>query len=97
MNNTIKHLPNGDFEVIYDKECNPHPNAPHGFLRDASHSAGRYVCECEWWDEKDYELATLEEAEEFARKREESLNEYMKQAQELWNDSCTSPRKPKEE
>ena len=93
MNNTIKHLPNGDFEVIYDKECNPHPNAPHGFLRDASHNAGRYVCECEWWDEKDYELATLEEAEEFARKREESLNEYMKQAQELWNDSCTAPRK----
>jgi hypothetical protein len=93
MNNTIKHLPNGDFEVIYDKECNPHPNAPHGFLRDARQSAGRYVCECEWWDEKDYELATLEEAEEFARKRDESLNEYMKQAQELWNDSCTAPRK----
>ena len=29
--------------------CNPHPDAPHGFLRDASHSAGRYVCECEFW------------------------------------------------
>jgi hypothetical protein len=69
MNNTIKHLPNGDFEVIYDKECNPHPDAPHGFLRDASTSAGRYVCECEWWDEKDYELASLEEAEEFDEKR----------------------------
>jgi hypothetical protein len=66
LNNTIKHLPNGDFEVIY---CNPHPDAPHGFLRDASHSAGRYVCECEWWDEKDYELSTLEEAEEFDKKR----------------------------
>jgi len=79
------------------KECNPHPNAPHGYLRDASHNAGRYVCECEWWSEKDYKLATLEEAEEFAKKRDESLNEYMKQAQELWNDSCTAPRKPKEE
>jgi hypothetical protein len=54
---------------MVEKECNPHPNAPHGFLRQASHDAGRYVCECEWWDEKDYELATLEEAEEFAKKR----------------------------
>jgi hypothetical protein len=50
-------------------KCNPHPNAPHGFLRQASHDAGRYVCECEWWSEKDYELATLEEAEEFDKKR----------------------------
>jgi len=50
-------------------KCNDHPMAPHGFLRQASHSAGRYVCECEWWDEKDYELATLEEAEAFAEKR----------------------------
>ena len=31
-------------------KCNPHPDAPHGFLRDASHSAGRYVCECESWE-----------------------------------------------
>ena len=30
--------------------CHPHPKAPHGFLRDASHSLGRYVCECENWD-----------------------------------------------
>ena len=29
--------------------CNPHPDAPHGFDRNASHSAGRYVCECEGW------------------------------------------------
>jgi len=50
-------------------KCNPHPNAPHGFLRQASHDANRYVCECEWWSEKGYELATLEEAEEFAKKR----------------------------
>ena len=33
--------------------CNPDPRAPHGFCRDASHSAGRYVCECEGW----YELS----------------------------------------
>lgn len=30
--------------------CNPHPKAPHGFNRQASHSADRYVCECESWD-----------------------------------------------
>ena len=52
-----------------EMKCNPHPNAPHGYLRDASHDANRYVCECEWWSEKDYELATLEEAEAFAEKR----------------------------
>jgi len=51
------------------KECNPNPNAPHGYLRQASHDAGRYVCECEWWDEKNYELATLEQAQEFEEKR----------------------------
>ena len=56
-------------EANTEKECNPHPNAPHGFLRQASHAANRYVCECEWWNEKDYELSTLEEAEEFAKKR----------------------------
>jgi hypothetical protein len=59
---------------MVEKECNPHPNAPHGFLRQASHDAGRYVCECEWWSEKDYELATLEEAEEFAKKRNYEWN-----------------------
>ena len=29
--------------------CNPHPDAPHGFGRNASHNAGRYVCDCEGW------------------------------------------------
>ncbi len=29
--------------------CNPHPQAPHGFNRNASHNAGRYVCDCEGW------------------------------------------------
>ena len=31
--------------------CNPHPNAPHGFNRTASHNEGRYVCDCEYWKE----------------------------------------------
>ena len=32
-------------------KCNPHPDAPHGFLRNNSHNEGRYVCECEHWEE----------------------------------------------
>lgn len=31
-------------------KCNPHSKAPHGFAREASHQAGRYVCDCESWD-----------------------------------------------
>lgn len=30
--------------------CKKHPDAPHGFMRDASHNEGRYVCECEFWE-----------------------------------------------
>jgi len=29
--------------------CNPHPDAPHGFDRGASHGAGTYICECQSW------------------------------------------------
>ena len=32
-------------------ECKTHPNAPHGFVRNASHTEDRYVCECEYWEE----------------------------------------------
>ena len=35
---------------VEQPECNPHPDAPHGFNRDASHSLGRYVCDCEGWE-----------------------------------------------
>lgn len=31
-------------------KCKTDPRAPHGFLRGASHSEGRYVCECEYWE-----------------------------------------------
>ena len=31
-------------------KCNPHSKAPHVFAREASHQAGRYVCDCESWD-----------------------------------------------
>ena len=30
--------------------CKTDPDAPHGFDRNASHSADRYVCECEGWE-----------------------------------------------
>jgi hypothetical protein len=59
-------MPNGDRTIQFSKainackealeqpaqevECSNHPDAPHGFCRDASHSAGRYVCECEGWE-----------------------------------------------
>jgi hypothetical protein len=32
-------------------DCKTHPDAPHGFSRNASHNADRYVCECEHWEE----------------------------------------------
>lgn len=31
------------------RDCNLHPDAPHGFDRNASHSEDRYVCDCEGW------------------------------------------------
>jgi hypothetical protein len=40
-------------EAKDEPKCNPHPKAPHGFNRNASHSADRYVCECEGWDAYD--------------------------------------------
>ena len=33
-----------------DTVCKTHPDAPHGFDRNASHSEDRYVCDCEWWN-----------------------------------------------
>ena len=32
-----------------EKPCSDHPDAPHGFVRNASHSVGHYVCECSGW------------------------------------------------
>jgi hypothetical protein len=29
--------------------CSTHPDAPHGFNRNASHNEDRYVCDCEGW------------------------------------------------
>ena len=57
-------------------KCNPHPKAPHGFDRNASHGADRYVCECESWDAYD---AGIEEG----MKRERALWEMAENAREL--------------
>jgi hypothetical protein len=46
---------------MQDKPCKDHPDAPHGFMRDASHSAGRYVCECESWEPPKREWVGLTE------------------------------------
>lgn len=37
-------------------KCKTHPNAPHGFDRNASHSSGDYVCECESWEPEENEM-----------------------------------------
>jgi len=44
------HTTECNVSVQQEPTCNFHPKAPHGFDRDRSHSAGRYVCDCEGWD-----------------------------------------------
>jgi hypothetical protein len=39
--------------LIEQAQCKTHPDAPHGFDRNASHNADRYVCECESWEPVD--------------------------------------------
>jgi len=43
--------------------CKTHPDAPHGFDRNASHSADRYVCECEGWEPPKREWVGLTDEE----------------------------------
>ena len=50
-------------DALETPECNTHPDAPHGFCRDASHSADRYVCECEFW-ELEWQALSDDEIEE---------------------------------
>ena len=40
--------------------CKTDPRAPHGFDRNASHSADRYVCECESWEPVDNAYTKLD-------------------------------------
>ena len=43
--------------------CKDHPDAPHGFCRDASHNYDRYVCECEFWEPEENKIYTQAELE----------------------------------
>ena len=45
----------------YEVPCKDHPDAPHGFCRDASHSYDRYVCECEFWEPEENKIYTQAE------------------------------------
>ena len=47
----------GDFLETGEQACKSHPDAPHGFDRTASHSLGRYVCECEGWEPPNVEVS----------------------------------------
>ena len=57
-----------------EENCNPHPKAPHGFNRSASHNASRYVCECEGWDAHD---AGYQEGAKDAYKRIHAIDKTM--------------------
>ena len=46
--------------VKQEPSCSQHPDAPHGFARNASHGAGRYVCECEGWEPEQEPVAVVE-------------------------------------
>ena len=65
---------------LYDTHnCKTHPDAPHGFDRNASHSADRYVCECEGWEPVD----NVDISEECVHKTDKSIHEplYMDMSQ----------------
>jgi hypothetical protein len=47
-------------EVTGEVPCKTDPRAPHGFDRNASHSADRYVCECEGWEPVDNAYTKLD-------------------------------------
>jgi hypothetical protein len=44
-------------------KCKDDPRAPHGFDRNASHNADRYVCECEGWEPPKKEWVGLTDEE----------------------------------
>jgi len=58
-------------EVTGEVSCKTDPRAPHGFDRNASHSADRYVCECEGWEPVD----NVDMSEERVPKTDKSIHE----------------------
>lgn len=65
---------------VQEPQCNPHPKAPHGFDRNASHSSHRYVCDCESWEPYD---AGYNEGFHAGLKAEQALSELSAQTQEM--------------
>jgi len=60
MNKSYGHL----YGQVMDNEdtiCKTHPDAPHGFNRNASLTEGRYVCDCEYWEPSDDGIDMSEE------------------------------------
>ena len=54
--------------------CKTHPDAPHGFDRNASHNADRYVCECEGWKPVDAVNISQEHVDETVKGEHEEKN-----------------------
>jgi hypothetical protein len=48
LSDAVKTVMSSDYNQ--EVPCKSHPDAPHGFDRNASHSQDRYVCECEYWE-----------------------------------------------
>ena len=46
----LENIADEDLEGCGAGVCSTHPDAPHGFDRNGSHNAGRYVCKCEGWE-----------------------------------------------
>ena len=59
-------------EVTPEVPCKTDPRAPHGFDRNASHSADRYVCECEGWEPPRRQWVGLTK-EDFYKKDDETV------------------------
>ena len=55
-------------EVTPEVFCKTHPDAPHGFDRNASHNADRYVCECEGWEPVDNAYTKLDTSDRVLHK-----------------------------
>lgn len=53
--------------------CKTDPDAPHGFDRNASHNADRYVCECEGWEPVDAVNMSQECVDETAKGEHEPV------------------------
>jgi hypothetical protein len=76
MNNTIKHLPNGDFEVLYESKLNASDLVIqlHDLARETKDNRIRTIADnlaevAKDHSDKGYRESTLEKCQEFARKR----------------------------